>query len=259
MGTTTFSRFLPPAILPSLPMAIQDRCSRPSNTARGILSTMAQCSRSSDTRVMTRACTPISSTAMRSSGPSRLPISRSSSSVRGNMNTMRLLSSGMTLRTTGVDTFYRRFRLIRKFRRRKGRLYFCTGTLRDEMPDKSTVIASLQRAVTNYGATIGSHNGGLKNPVTRLCLSVTSDYWHWGPDEALDVTPPGYSSGKAYAQASILKSFQDIEGWLAGVDNGRAGCGTAGNCPRIWASPYYELDEGRFLRHPGGSGRSEHG
>ena len=27
------------------------------------------------------------------------------------------------------------------------------------------------------------------------------DYWHWGPDEALDVTPPGYTSGKAYAEA----------------------------------------------------------
>ena len=50
----------------------------------------------------------------------------------------------------------------------KGDYYFCTGTLRDEMPiDQSTVIASLRSAVTNYGATIGSHNGGLKNPVNN--------------------------------------------------------------------------------------------
>jgi hypothetical protein len=48
----------------------------------------------------------------------------------------------------------------------KGDYYFCTGTLREEMPDRDTVVASLRRAVTNYGATIGSHNGGLKNPVS---------------------------------------------------------------------------------------------
>ena len=106
------------------------------------------------------------------------------------------------------------------------------------MPDKDAVVASLRRAVTNYGATIGSHNGGLKNPVNDSLPMSDFDYWHWGPDEALDVTPPGYASGKEYAEASILSSFQDIEGWLAGIDNGRAGCGSAGNCPRIWAAPY---------------------
>ena len=41
-GTTTCARFLPTATLPSLPMAMQDRCWRPGNTAMGILSTMAQ-------------------------------------------------------------------------------------------------------------------------------------------------------------------------------------------------------------------------
>jgi hypothetical protein len=121
----------------------------------------------------------------------------------------------------------------------QGNYYFCTGTLRQQMPDKSSVVASLKRAVTNYGATIGSHNGGLKNPVNTSLSSTAFDYWHWGPDEALDVTPRGYTSGKAYAQSSISMSFQDIEGWLAGVDNGRAGCGSAGNCPRIWVSPYF--------------------
>ena len=121
----------------------------------------------------------------------------------------------------------------------KGDYYFCTGTLRQEMADKNTVIGSLRRAVTNYGATIGSHNGGLKNPVNSSLVLGDFDYWHWGSDEALDVKPAGYASGKAYAQTSISNSFQDIEGWLAGVDNGRPGCGAAGNCPRIWASPYF--------------------
>ena len=123
----------------------------------------------------------------------------------------------------------------------KGDYYFCTGTLREEMTgaEKNNAIAGLRRAVSNYGATIGSHNGGLKNPVNASLLIGDFDYWHWGPDEALDVTLPGYASGKAYAQESVSQSFQDIEGWLSGVDNGRAGCGAAGNCPRIWASPYF--------------------
>src|SRR5262249_43580104 len=46
-----------------------------------------------------------------------------------------------------------------------GDYYFCTGTLRLDMPNPtlSNTVASLQRAVTNYGATIGPHNGGLTN------------------------------------------------------------------------------------------------
>ncbi len=120
----------------------------------------------------------------------------------------------------------------------KGDYYFCTGTLRQEMQDKNAVVNSIERAVSNYGATIGSHNGGLKNPTNSSLALSAFDYWHWGPDEALDVTPAGYASGLDYAQSSILRSFQDIEGWLAGLDNGRAGCGAAGNCPRIWVAPY---------------------
>ena len=58
-----------------------------------------------------------------------------------------------------------------------GDYYFCTGTLRDQMTDKNAVINSLRRAVSNYGATIGSHNGGLKNP---LYPSLDpSDYSYW--------------------------------------------------------------------------------
>ncbi|MCB0055703.1 MAG: hypothetical protein KDE45_01710, partial [Caldilineaceae bacterium] len=128
----------------------------------------------------------------------------------------------------------------------KGEYYFTTGTVRLGSPDtqlteaqKQATIESLRRAVSLYGATIGSHNGGLANPVNPGLAPTSYDYWHWGPDEALDTNPPGYAGGKAYAAASIAQSFQDIEGWLAGLDNGRAGCGSAGNCPRVWVSPYF--------------------
>ena len=121
----------------------------------------------------------------------------------------------------------------------KGDYYFCTGALRVDMGGNQAIVAGLKSAVSNYGATIGSDNGGLPNPVNLSLTNSDYDYWHWGPDEALDVIPNGYTSGRAYAQASISTSFQDIEGWLSGLDNGRAGCGAAGNCPRLWVSPYF--------------------
>ena len=48
----------------------------------------------------------------------------------------------------------------------KGDYYFCTGTVRDDASTslRNSIIAGLRSAVTNYGATIGPHNGGLKNP-----------------------------------------------------------------------------------------------
>ena len=127
----------------------------------------------------------------------------------------------------------------------KGEYYLTTGTIRAGSPDtqfseqeKADMVASIQRAVSQYGATIGSHNGGLSNPVAAVPPN-DYDYWHWGPDEALDTAPAGYANGRTYATASLLTSFQDLEGWLAGLDNGRSGCGTAGNCPRTWVSPYF--------------------
>lgn len=108
----------------------------------------------------------------------------------------------------------------------KGDYYFCTGTLREEMGpagyDTNSVIAGLRRAVANYGATIGPHNGGLKNPNNPALGISDFDYWHWGPDEALDVSPApaGYLSGKAYALASMSNSFRDVESWLSGITNG---------------------------------------
>jgi len=121
----------------------------------------------------------------------------------------------------------------------KGDYYFCSGALREDLGGDTATVAGLRRAVSSYGATIGSHNGGLKNPQQLSLLPANADYWHWGPDEALDTAPQGYTSGKAYASASILSSFHDNDGWLAGLDNGRPGCGASGNCPRIWVAPHY--------------------
>jgi hypothetical protein len=105
----------------------------------------------------------------------------------------------------------------------KGDYYFCTGTLRDDAYptyNTNTIVASLRRAVTNYGATIGPHNGGLKNPGNPSLVRGNYDYWHWGPDEVLDLSPSGYANGKAYASASLSTSFKDIESWLSGITNG---------------------------------------
>ena len=48
----------------------------------------------------------------------------------------------------------------------KGDYYMCTGTIRDDTSGatQKAIITQLRQAVTNYGATIGPHNGGLKNP-----------------------------------------------------------------------------------------------
>lgn len=115
----------------------------------------------------------------------------------------------------------------------KGDYYLCTGTLRQDMGgtyDTNAVIDSLRRAVGLYGATIGPHNGGLGNPNNPSLAETDYDFWHWGLDEALDTTPPGYPSGKAYAQASLAASFADIETWLPGLM-------TSGM--RIWVAPYF--------------------
>jgi hypothetical protein len=115
----------------------------------------------------------------------------------------------------------------------KGDYYFCTGTVRDDTSGttKNNIIAGLRSAVTSYAATIGPHNGGLKNPNNLSLVRGQYDYWHWGPDEALDVTPSGYASGKAYAFTSISNSFADVEGWLSGTGNGSG--------LRTWVACYF--------------------
>ncbi|MGA9779592.1 MAG: tandem-95 repeat protein [Verrucomicrobiia bacterium] len=159
-----------------------------------------------------------------------------------------------------------------------GDYYFCTGTLRLDMPNPTltNTIASLKRAITNDGATIYSHNGGLTNintyyasvgdplisieadlsqllsdgwlvtlePYTDPILDgfpnngLEYDYWHWGPDEILDQTNnlAGYASASAYALASISNSIVNLAGW--GLTNGT---------PLGWASPYFNATrEGSF-------------
>ncbi|SPE54249.1 hypothetical protein SBV1_1780014 [Verrucomicrobia bacterium] len=115
----------------------------------------------------------------------------------------------------------------------KGDYHFCTGTLRVQMTNSAATIAGLQQAVSNYGATIGPENGGLANPNDPALVVTNDDYWHWGPDEALDVPgtnlSDGYSNGAAYAFASISNSFGDVEGWLGGLTNGL----------RLTAAPYF--------------------
>lgn len=115
----------------------------------------------------------------------------------------------------------------------KGDYYFCTGTLRQDMAgsyNTNAVVASLQRAIRNYGATIGPHNGGLRNPDNPALVETDYDYWHWGLDEVLDASPSGYANGKAYALASLSNSFLDIESWLPGLM-------TSGM--RAWVSPSF--------------------
>ncbi len=113
----------------------------------------------------------------------------------------------------------------------KGDYFFCTGELREDMPNPAATVALLQAAVSNYGATVASHNGGLTNPNIYLPPLTTNsyDYWHWGPDEVLDTNPPGYASGQAYALVSVSNSFSDIQGW--GLDNT--------NGIRLWVTPYF--------------------
>jgi len=111
----------------------------------------------------------------------------------------------------------------------RGDYYFCTGTLRDDAPNPAPIIANLRSAVTNYGATIGPHNGGLKNPYNTNLVRGDYDYWHWGPDEVLDVVITNYPNGKAYASASLSNAFLDVEGWLAGITNGT----------RSWVACYF--------------------
>jgi hypothetical protein len=113
----------------------------------------------------------------------------------------------------------------------RGDYYFCTGALREDAPPAQTnaIIAGLRQAVTNYGATIGPHNGGLRNPRNFALNRGDYDWWHWGLDEALDVTPTNYTSGKAYARVSLSNAFNDVEFWLSGITNGT----------RAWVACYF--------------------
>src|SRR5258706_422458 len=83
----------------------------------------------------------------------------------------------------------------------KGDYYFCTGTLREEMTNGPAVIASLQRAVTNSGAMIGPHNGGLKNVNNKNLVMASYNYLRLGPGEAPGLSPAGSPERKGHSPA----------------------------------------------------------
>jgi hypothetical protein len=149
-----------------------------------------------------------------------------------------------------------------------GDYYLCTGTLRLDMPNPtfSNTLASLRRAMTNYGANLYQHNGGLTNvnPVYNPRLVPVEpnlpyllangwltifepygapslapplntngfcyDYWHWSPDEILGATNllGGFTNPTNYSFLSISNAFIDMAGW--GLTNGS---------PRGWVAPYF--------------------
>lgn len=111
----------------------------------------------------------------------------------------------------------------------RGDYFFCTGALRVNMTNSAATIDSLNRAVANYGATIGSHNGGFTNWSDPNLTPDAYNYWHWGPDELLGVNPPGFSSGSQYVSQSISNSFVDLETWIPSNLATR----------RTWVAPYF--------------------
>ena len=145
---------------------------------------------------------------------------------------------------------------------------------------KDETITNLQQAISLYGTTISPHNGGLTNinpvysppiepiePHLPYLISngwyiafepYTSgppleppfttngsdyDYWHWAPDEILDLTNLSITNagvkitnGIQYAYTSLSNSFTDMAGW--GLTNGT---------PKQWVCPYFNATrEGSF-------------
>jgi hypothetical protein len=105
----------------------------------------------------------------------------------------------------------------------KGDYYFCTGAITNAS-NFTAILAGLSAAIS-HGATIGPHNGGKVNPYDTCYDPTLYWHWHWGPDEALDMDPPG--TGKTYALDSMSLSFDQIDTWL----------GT--QSPRLWVAPCF--------------------
>ena len=148
----------------------------------------------------------------------------------------------------------------------KGDYYFTTGAIRIGSEDtqlsnaeKTQVIASLQRAVSLYGATIGSHNGGLKNPVNLSLQPGEYEYWHWGPDEALDTTPSGYANGKAYAYTSIQHLFSGYRRLAIRAGQWPLGLRDREQLPAHVGFAILQFDARRLVRHLATVGRHHHG
>jgi len=151
-----------------------------------------------------------------------------------------------------------------------GDYYFCTGTLRLDMPNPTltNTLASLKRAIINNGATIHSHNGGFTNvntyyastgkplvviesilgtllsegwlsanePYTDPILGgfpssgLEYDYWHWSPDEILDQTT--HLAGYPNAKAYSLASISNS---IVDINN----WGLTNGTPLAWIAPYF--------------------
>jgi len=151
-----------------------------------------------------------------------------------------------------------------------GDYYFCTGTLRLDMPtDSNAVITAMQSAISNYGATIYPHNGGLTNvnpyysqtlgqglvpvepnisqllgegwltafePYTAPVLAplvsngFDYDYWHWSPDEILGTS-------------NLLGGFTNAGNYafisISNSFNDVAGWHLTNGSPRAWVAPYF--------------------
>ena len=92
--------------------------------------------------------------------------------------------------------------------------------------------------------------GGIPIPMikiracTNIGIGVQTDCW----TGLLSAPYTHYTGGYAYARDSIRIAFEDVEDWLVNVDNGRAGCGAAGDCPRTWVSPFFNSGRVRSLK-----------
>jgi hypothetical protein len=112
-----------------------------------------------------------------------------------------------------------------------GDYYFCTGAITNQ-GNFDDIVAGLRSAVGAYGATVGSHNGGLPNPratsdTNSACHMSVDDYqyFHWGPDM---VEGTGY--GYDYVSNSVAISFAQIEAWVTNQPSD----------PRVWVIPYFD-------------------
>ena len=128
----------------------------------------------------------------------------------------------------------------------KGDYYLCTGTVRQDMSslyNTNIVITNMRWAVSHYGATVGPHNGGFRDPNNPSLMETNGvgssyDFWHWGPDEAMNITTQltnaltgtVYPNGVAYAKGSLSSAFLDIESWLTGLESSNM---------RVWCAPNF--------------------
>jgi hypothetical protein len=111
----------------------------------------------------------------------------------------------------------------------KGDYYFCTDAAK---PILTPSLVSSWADAISYGATIAQHNGGAANPSCLGFDPSTYFYYHWGPDQVLDV--PG--GGEDYARGSLLAAFQQCALWGLNTE------------PRAWVAPFFTATRDRSYR-----------